>query len=423
MSINVSFIIPSHNRSASLKQMLEGLEQQSYPLQNFEVIVVADGCSDNTAEMVRNLKTGFQLQLCELPGVGPGGARNTGASVARGELLIFVDDDMEVCHDFIEQHLSKHTGENSVVVGYCPLNLESNATLYRKNVRLWWEVKFNKLRKKEHRFNYEDLTSGNFSISSQLFKKLNGFNTAFPCRDDYELGFRLLEAGAEFHFAPDAKSLHNDKVTDLRRSLMRKRVEARADLEFQKLHPELRNYQAHHFIYGSISKSIFLRFIQLAPALTDVIAKVGFALMNYSEKITLNSYWLRLNYLLHQYWYVRGLIEATGSVNRARQAIKSKRIQLSDHQKLTIDLQQGLRNIEKEIDRLRPLELKVYCDKKFIGTVEHEPGSEPLKGIHLSGLLKKKFSNEIFSVINPDISIQQPVNHVQEGHFISRELT
>jgi glycosyltransferase involved in cell wall biosynthesis len=148
MSIDVSFIIPTHNRSASLKKMLQGLEQQSYPTQNFEVIVVADGCKDDPAEVVRNLKTGFQLQLCELPGVGPGGARNTGASVARGKLLIFVDDDMEVCNDFIEQHLSKHTNENCVVIGYCPLNLESNASLYRKTVREWWEIKFNKLRKK-----------------------------------------------------------------------------------------------------------------------------------------------------------------------------------------------------------------------------------------------------------------------------------
>src|SRR5215213_6569919 len=143
MSIDISFIIPTHNRSASLKKMLEGLEQQSYPLQNFEVIVVADGCKDDTAEMVRNLTTGFQLQLCELPGVGPGGARNSGASIARGKLLIFVDDDMEVCNDFIDQHFSKHTGENYVVIGYCPLNLESKASLYRKSVREWWEIKFN----------------------------------------------------------------------------------------------------------------------------------------------------------------------------------------------------------------------------------------------------------------------------------------
>lgn len=420
MNIEVSFIIPTHNRSASLKKMLKGLERQSYPLKNFEVIVAADGCKDDTAEMVRNLRTGFHLQLCELPGLGPGGARNTGASVARGTLLIFVDDDMEVCDDFIEQHLSKHTNENSVVIGYCPLNLESKATLYRKNVRLWWEVKFKELRKKGHRFNYEDLTSGNFSISSELFKKLNGFNTVFPCRDDYELGYRLIEAGAEFHFASEAKSLHNDKVTDLRRSLMRKRVEAKADLEFQKLHPELRNHQAHHFLYDSTLKSIFLTLVQFVPTLTDAIAKLGFSLMNYYEKLALSRPWIRMNYLLHQYWYVRGLIEATGSLKAARQAITSKIIELEDNQKLSIDLQHSLKDIEKELDKFKPLELNIYYGKKYIGTIDHQPGSESIKGIHLRELLKENFEDEIFSIINPDLSTIQPVNNVKEDLFVSQ---
>jgi glycosyltransferase involved in cell wall biosynthesis len=422
MNIDVSFIIPTHNRSGSLKKMLEGLERQSYSSQNFEVIVVADGCKDDTAEMVRSLATGFQLKLCELPGLGPGAARNTGALVATGKLLIFVDDDMEVCNDFIVQHLSKHTHENCVVIGYCPLNLESKASLYRKVMREWWELKFNNLRKKGHRFTYEDLTSGNFSISSHLFKKLKGFNTVFPCRDDYELGYRLIEAGAEFCFASNAKSLHNDKVTDLRRSLLRKKAEARADLEFQKLHPELKNYHAHIFINGSFLKSALLYLIKLMPLLCDRLANFGFVLMNCFEKFALTVLWLRMNYLLHQYWYLRGLIETAGSVKQLRQLILSKKISLNDNQKLSIDLEQGLKKVKKELDRLRPLELNIYYNKKFIGTIEHEPGSEPIKGIHLPELLKEKFSDEVFSVINPGISIKQPINNTKENFLVSQEF-
>lgn len=419
MSIDVSFIIPTHNRSASLKKMLEGLERQSYPLQNFEVIVVADGCKDDTAQMIKNLKTGFHLQLCELAGIGPGGARNTGAAAARGRLLIFVDDDMEVCDDFIEQHLSKHTNENCVVIGYCPLNLEPNATLYRRTMREWWEIKFNNIRKKGHRFNYEDLTSGNFSISSRVFKKSEGFNTIFPCRDDYELGYRLIESGAEFYFAPEAKSLHNDKVTDLRRSLSRKKAEARADLEFQKLHPEVRNYSAHVYIYGSVPKSAFLRAIQWMPSITDRLAYFGFSIMNLYEKLTLYRSWSRLSYLLHQYWYVRGLIETAGSVKKARQIISGKKILLNEEQKLNINLQENLKEIEKQLDKVKPSELNVYFGKKFIGTIEHEPGFEPIKGIHLRQLLKEKLSDEIFSVINPDISSGKPASNVKKAVFIS----
>src|SRR5262245_26214351 len=78
----ISVIIPAHNEEAYLGRTLEALNQQDYA--QLEIIVVANGCSDHTALIARNhchrLVILSQKGLCV--------ARNLGARIARGELLV-----------------------------------------------------------------------------------------------------------------------------------------------------------------------------------------------------------------------------------------------------------------------------------------------------------------------------------------------
>ena len=83
----ISVIIPAHNEAEFLPATLEALRGQKY--RPFETIVVTNGCSDNTAEVVR----GKCDQLFELEERGLGPARNLGAEKARGNLLLFLDAD------------------------------------------------------------------------------------------------------------------------------------------------------------------------------------------------------------------------------------------------------------------------------------------------------------------------------------------
>jgi glycosyltransferase involved in cell wall biosynthesis len=403
MSIIASVIIPTHNRSASLKKMLESLKLQSFALQNFEVIVVADGCRDDTVDTVKNYQAKFHLSFYELPGVGAATARNKGASFASGKYLIFVDDDMELSSDFIEEHIASHKSENDVVIGYSPFKLESKASMQRMSLREWWEEKFQAMRDKRYRFKYDDLTSGNFSISSNLFKKLNGFDTTLLCREDYEQGFRLIKAGAEFRFAYEAKAFHQDEVTDLKRSLQRKKSEGMADIQIKTMHPDFINKEALFYLsQRSFSKAILLRMIEYIPSLTDVLANFGSSLMNYFEKIKMWSKWQSLNYRLHQYWYLRGAMIRAKSSKKLYRFITNQEFILNNNQKLIIDLLDGLKKNEEEIDNAKPLAIDIYYGKKFIGTVNYEAGAEALKGIHLRKLLKDNFSKELSSVLVPE---------------------
>ncbi len=402
----VSLIIPTHNRSASLKRMLESLGKQSYPKENFEVIIVADGCKDDTLEIVRNHKCSFLLVLSELPGLGAASARNKGASLAHGKWLIFADDDMELSNDFIAEHINAHTTENSVVIGYSPFYSEQASTIMKMNLREWWEEKFQAMRKKGHRFKYDDLTSGNFSISSVLFKTVNGFDTALLCREDYELGFRLIKADAAFCFAYEAKALHRDEVTDLQRSLQRKKTEGMADMQIKRKHPDFINKEAIYYLsQRSFSKSILLKAIHVAPALCDSTAYVATFAMRYFEKFKMRSRWLRINYLLHQYWYLRGLMQVVSSSRECYQMIQHRENTIAADEKQVIDLKEGLHKAEKKLDNNRTLELEIRYGQKLIGYVPYEPGTEPIKGIHLRCLLKNKFSDELYKALTGDTPI------------------
>src|SRR5262245_19563251 len=128
----ISVIIPTHNRCASLRQTLDALSAQTYPLQQVEVLVVADGCVDGTVEMLRRYRAPFGMRIIEQQGQGPAAARNQGAAHATGRLLLFLDDDVKVVPSLIEAYVSAHQRcPGQVVVGYLPPVLESQEGFFR----------------------------------------------------------------------------------------------------------------------------------------------------------------------------------------------------------------------------------------------------------------------------------------------------
>ena len=208
----VSVIIPTHNRSDSLRRLLDALSVQDFPLGELEVVVVADGCGDDTSVMLRRYQAPYELSVVEQPGSGPAEARNAGAGRARTPLLIFVDDDVEPAPSFIAAHIRAHA-ENAggVVIGPYPPLPRATSSLFRLRQRLWWTEKFDAVAQAAHRFTYHDLLSGNLSISAELWGKIGGFDPRFRhSREDYELGIRLIHAGVPFTFAPDAHGYHHD---------------------------------------------------------------------------------------------------------------------------------------------------------------------------------------------------------------------
>jgi len=104
----VSVVIPTFNRSRILANTLSSLFNQTF--NRFEVIVVDDGSTDNTLEMVKHLDAPFRLRyiLQDDLGYGPGRARNIGTIFAEGEIIIYLDSDVICDPNNIEEHMKSH---------------------------------------------------------------------------------------------------------------------------------------------------------------------------------------------------------------------------------------------------------------------------------------------------------------------------
>src|SRR5688572_13284677 len=85
--VMISVVIPARNEEEFLPATVEALKAQSY--RNFEIIVVANGCQDRTADVARELG----CRVFELGDRGLGAARNLGGREACGEILMFLDAD------------------------------------------------------------------------------------------------------------------------------------------------------------------------------------------------------------------------------------------------------------------------------------------------------------------------------------------
>lgn len=111
----VSVIIPCYNVEGTIAKCIQSVSNQSYPQDQFEIIVVDDGSSDGTVSEIKKLDGNPNVSIhAHRENRGLSAARNTGIKSAQGEILCFLDSDMTVDKDWIEILLDK-LGDFSVV--------------------------------------------------------------------------------------------------------------------------------------------------------------------------------------------------------------------------------------------------------------------------------------------------------------------
>jgi glycosyltransferase involved in cell wall biosynthesis len=121
LGLRASVVIPTYNSSDLLANCLESLRHQRVPAGDaVEVLVVDDGSSDSTREVVQHhAQLNKDLRYLHTPRSAASSrsmARNSGARAACGEVLIFLDGDQIVPTDFVARHLSHHTNREKVAV-------------------------------------------------------------------------------------------------------------------------------------------------------------------------------------------------------------------------------------------------------------------------------------------------------------------
>jgi GT2 family glycosyltransferase len=405
MSTTVSIIVPTHNRATMLRRHLDALCIQEWPLDDMEVIVVADSCVDDTVATVEQFATTapFKVRLISHQARSAAATRQAGAKIAQGETLIFLDDDIHVSKGFVRAHMEAQV-PNGVVLGYSKPVLPAKPTRWQRDAHRWWEDSFRTFARPGHRFSYRDFFSGNASMATELFWRVGGFDLNFKGRlEDYELGLRLIKAGALFRFVAAAVGDHYDQ-TNLTQWLKRIRQEGAADVQIARLHPELRGYLFGPIYHPSTLRRAIRAAAFAAPKRGSKIERYLIKASYLLEQFGLRYRWQQVIWMLREYNYYRGIAGVTGS----RKAYKSWLGEVPPRLSQAIDAPMiDLSRLPEEAKLEHLLEIAntkgvvLAHNGIIVLSLPPQPGAEPLQLKHLQQALRDHVENHF----NPALAL------------------
>ncbi|WP_353148965.1 glycosyltransferase family A protein [Chryseobacterium sp.] len=110
----ISIIVPCYNASYYVKEVMESIQNQTH--YNIECIVIDDGSTDNTLEIINNFSDErFQIYSQENKGLSD--TRNFGLEKATGDFIFFCDSDDLLPSNALESLLAEYTGKEDIIVG------------------------------------------------------------------------------------------------------------------------------------------------------------------------------------------------------------------------------------------------------------------------------------------------------------------
>jgi glycosyltransferase involved in cell wall biosynthesis len=213
-ALTTSVITPTYNRREGLARLLAALEREAPHSPAFEAVVVVDGSTDGTQAMLAGAQTTYPLRVLEQANAGPAAARNRAIEAARGDVLVFLDDDVLPSPGLIARHSQLHADDpRAVATG--PMLPPPGTPLAP-----WLEWEAATLQKQ-----YDAMQAGLWKPSPRQFYTANaslrrehalavhGFDESFRRAEDVELAYRLADRGLRFYFLPDAVVLHQPDRT------------------------------------------------------------------------------------------------------------------------------------------------------------------------------------------------------------------
>jgi len=177
MDTHISVIIPAHNEEKYIRKTLHSLKNQTY--QNYEAIVVANGCTDQTEEIVKK-RADEKLRVLSLAKANVSVARNAGALNANGNILLFLDADTTLENDSLQKINQQFTEEYSVAT-----------TLVKPDEdKLKYKLAMG-FKNFYHRTKLYQGSSGTLICRKEDFNVVNGYNPDIIVKEHRKLAIKL----------------------------------------------------------------------------------------------------------------------------------------------------------------------------------------------------------------------------------------
>ncbi len=182
----ISVVIPAHNEEKYISQTLNSLKEQT--MQDFETIVVANGCTDNTEKIVDEFvkKGSLEMKKYSIGNANVSRARNHGAAKAQGEILFFLDADTKLHTTVLEKVKNEFTQDKAMAVPKVRANsdlVKHKIMMVGKNLWNWSGI-------------YKSsMGTGTFICHKKHFDKINGYDADIVVKEHRHLARKLLKLG------------------------------------------------------------------------------------------------------------------------------------------------------------------------------------------------------------------------------------
>ncbi len=248
-TLKISVVMATYNRANFLHKTISHLVNQELDAALYEVIIVDDGSTDNTRQVVEQERqvVPFHIKYLHHPNAGPGYAQNRGIREARANIVLLMADDIFMAPAALREHIDFHRNnpdQKVAVLGNVVQSPDLNQSVFLKK---WDPFRFDELEElselRPYRFGACNLSfKKDFMMRFGMFLEHKGRNGAASL-EDFELGYRLEKHGMRLLYAINALGYHHH-VTTLDSAINRWREKGLNYGEFRKYatHPELTVY-------------------------------------------------------------------------------------------------------------------------------------------------------------------------------------
>ena len=252
MSITVSIVIPAYNASQYLAETIESVLSQTFT--DFELLIINDGSTDNTAEIVSFYSDkDNRVKLFSQQNQGVSIARNTGIKIAKGEHIAFLDSDDKWLPNKLAAHIEHFhkTPDLGISFGRVEfITFDGKSTNYFSKSRLFKIAP-------EHLY-YENLiiTPSNAVIRRSIFDSIEGFDSNLSGTEDAELFFRIMYKGWKVEGIDKVLAYYRANQAGISSNLYR------MEEDWKKFNQKIQTY-APEFVnqHYKKAKAFFLRYL------------------------------------------------------------------------------------------------------------------------------------------------------------------
>jgi glycosyltransferase involved in cell wall biosynthesis len=222
----VSFVIPVLNGERDVRRCLASIQELDVRPETVEVIVMDNGSTDRTQQIVRECG-----RLCVVvPGVHVGALRNQGVAQARGEFVAFVDVDVELTPGWLRHGLVVFR-EQGVVAAGCFPGIPASATWVQEA----WDAHQRRSQRTDRPFPVPWLPSMNLMVRRKDFLAIQGFDERLETAEDVDLCYRLGRRG-KVVCNPAMRAVHWGEAQDLRKFWRKERWRGAGNLDGVAFH-------------------------------------------------------------------------------------------------------------------------------------------------------------------------------------------